>query len=307
MAVLGRLLISSAERLDLPDLLSIDSYTAGDFQYLIETFVGATTPYIIAGFDVINPAAAIGTANISINIADSAMYYPGSGAGSFYYGLSPGNPNAQPLVPVLVTNATNYVYLTLTTQATAPDTRAFWDPDANGGVGDEFTEEVNTETVIQVQANVSTSAFPENTVPVAIVVMGPTVISSIEDARPLMFRLGTGGQSPNPYNTFAWPALPTSTYERTEPPTTITSGSGVNPFEGADKNILTLKEWMDAVMSKLAELGGTTYWYQSAGGGGGGGGGSTLSLTSLFTDAIETSIVTKGTFTHSSMTPGLLS
>ena len=31
MAVLGRVLFSSAERVDLPDLLSIDSYAAGDW------------------------------------------------------------------------------------------------------------------------------------------------------------------------------------------------------------------------------------------------------------------------------------
>ena len=151
MAVLGRLLITSAERLDLPDLLSIDSYTAGDFQYLIQTFVGSSTPYIIAGFDVANPAAAIGTSACSINIANAAMYYPSSGAGSFYYGLPVGNPNSVPLVPVLIPNATNYVYATFTTEPTAEDTRAFWDPDANGEVGAEFTEEVNTETVIEVQ------------------------------------------------------------------------------------------------------------------------------------------------------------
>src|ERR1700677_1610818 len=105
MAVLGRLLISSAERLDLPDLLSIDSYSAGDWRYFIDTLVGEDTPYIVKGFDVADPAGAIGTQSCSINIADSAMYYPGSGAGSFYYGLPTGNPNALPLVPALIKNA----------------------------------------------------------------------------------------------------------------------------------------------------------------------------------------------------------
>jgi len=297
MAVLGRLLISSAERLDLPDLLSIDSYTAGDFQYLLQTFVGSSDPYVIAGFDVINPSSVIGTNSCAINIANSAMYYPGSGAGSFYYGLPTGSPNAQPLVPVLVTNATNYVYLTLTTTNTAQDTRAFWDPDANGQVGDEFTEEVNTESVIQVQVNVSTSAFPDNTVPVAIITMGATVISAVTDARPLMFRLGSGGQSPDPYNTFAWPALPTSSYERNEPPITITSGSGANPFQGGDKNILTFKQWMDAVMTKLLELGGTEYWYQST---------TSTSVASVFHDALATTFKSKGQYQYSSSTPGQL-
>jgi hypothetical protein len=296
MAVLGRLLISSGERLDLPDLLSIDSYTAGDFQYLLETFVGPSTPYIISGFDIINPASVIGTASCSIDIANSAVFYPGSGAGSFYYGLPAGNPNSQPLVPVLVTNAINYVYLTFTTFNTAEDTRAFWDPDANGGVGTEFTEEVNTESVIQVQVNVSTSAFPENTVPVAIITVGPSVISSITDARPLMFRLGTGGQSPNPYNTFSWPALPSAMYERLETPITITSSSGLNPFEGGDKNIMTFKQWMDAVMSQLASLGGNSYWYEDIG---------TYSLINLFS-LLNLTFYSKGKYEHSSAVPGEL-
>src|ERR1035437_3579515 len=222
MAVLGRLLMSSAERLDLPDLLSIDSYGAGDWKYFIQTLVGEDLPYIIKGFDVINPSLSIGTTNISVSIAESAMYYPGSGAGSFYYGLPVGDPNAQPLVPELRKNATNYVYLVFSTFNTAQDSRAFWDPDANGGTGGEFNQEVNTESVIQVQVNVSTGSFPDNTVPVAIVKVGASVITSIEDARPMMFRLGTGGISPNPSTRFAWPAIPSALYEQMETPNTIT-------------------------------------------------------------------------------------
>jgi hypothetical protein len=289
--------MSSAERLDLPDLLSIDSYSAGDWQYFLKTIVGEDTPYIIKGFDIINPAATIGTQNCSINIADSAMYYPGSGAGSFYYGLPAGNPNAQPLVPELRKNATNYLYLVFTTLATAEDARAFWDPDANGGVGSEFTQEVNTESVIQVQVNVSTGSFPDNTVPIAIVNVGPSVITSIEDARPLMFRLGTGGVSPNPSARFAWPAIPDAAHERQETPITINSPIGLNPFQGGDKNLTSLKEWMDAVMTKLAELGGTQYWYEDA---------SAFSIVNIFHDALATTFKSKGQYLHSSVTPGQL-
>jgi len=297
MAVLGRLLVSSGERIDLPDLLSIDSYGAGDWQYFMKTLVGEDTPYVIKGFDIINPASAIGTQSCSVNIADSAMFYPGSSAGSFYYGYPSGSPNAQPLVPELRKNATNYIYLTFTTVNTSEDTRAFWDPDANGGAGNEFTEEVNTESVIQVQVNVSTGSFPDNTVPVAIVVVGASVISSIEDARPMMFRLGSGGISPNPSNRFAWPALPNSSYERLETPNTLTSSSGPNPFQGGDKNILSLKEWMDAVMTKLAELGGTQYWYEDT---------SSFSIVNVFHDALATTFKSKGQYLHSSSTPGQL-
>jgi hypothetical protein len=224
------------------------------------------------------------------------MYYPGSGAGSFFYGLPTGSPSSQPLVPSLVLNATNYVYLTFTTFNTAEDTRAFWDPDANGGVGDEFTEEVNTETVIQVQVNVSTGSFPDNTVPIAIVVMNTTAITSIEDARPMMFRLGTGGISPNPANRFAWPAIPSAEYEQLETPIIITSSGQPNPFEGGDKNLTSLKQWMDAVMSQLANLSGSQYWYEDN---------ATFSLISLFND-LNTTFYSKGKYEHSSSVPGEL-
>src|ERR1035437_4257713 len=260
MAVLGRLLISSAERLDLPDLLSIDSYAAGDFKYLLKGLVNDIKPYILKGFDIIDPATAIGTQSCSIRIADSSVFYPGSKAGPFFYGLPAGEPNAQPLVPELRKNAVNYVYLTFTTFNTSADSRAFWDPDKDGGTGGEFTQDVNTESVLTCQVNVSVGAFPANTIPIAKITVGAVVITAIQDARDMMFRLGTGGQNPDPDANYAWPAFPNSSYERNEPPTTLTAG-GVNPFEGADKNILSLKDWMDAIMTKLKELGGTTHWY----------------------------------------------
>jgi len=297
MAVLGRLLLASGERLDLADILSIDSYTAGDFKYLLQGLIGNSNPLILKGFEVINPGAALGTQNISISIADAVVLYPTSDAGPFYVGLPQGNINAQPLIPELVQNATNYVYLTLTTFDTSQDSRSFWDPDLNGGSGGEFTQDVNTESALAVQVGVSTASFPTNTIPICKVVMG-TTITSIQDAREMMFRLGTGGLSPNPFNRFSWPSLPTSSYQRTEAPGTITSGAQPNPFEGADKNISNLKAWMDAVMSKLAELGGTTYWYDDV---------STFNLVNLFMDTEGSVISSTGIWTHSATIPGHLS
>jgi hypothetical protein len=296
VAVLGRLLVSSAERLDLPDLLSIDSYGAGDWKYFLKGIVGSDKPYILNGFDVIDPLNAIGTQSCSIRVANSITFYPGSNAGSFYAGLEEGNPNAAPLVPELRKNAINYVYLTFSTFNTSVDTRAFWDPDKDGGVGGEFTQDINTESVLEVQVNVSTGSFPANTIPVAKITVGPVVITAIEDARDLMFRLGSGGINPNPFNTYGWRSLPNSTYSRQEPPTQMQAG-GVNPFQGADKNILTLKEWMDAVMSKLRELGGTSYWYDDT---------SSFSIIANFYDSVATTFKSKGKWIHDKTTPGLL-
>lgn len=298
MAVLGRVLFSSAERVDLPDLLSIDSYAAGDWKYFLQSLIGTSKPYILTGFDVINPEAAIGLPTCSIRVANSIAYYPGSAAGPFFHGLPEGDSNSTPLVPQLRTNATNYVYLTLTTFNTAADTRALWDPDRDGGEGGEFTQEINTESVIQAQVNVSTGSFPVNTIPIAIIAVGPSVITSIQDARDLMFRLGSGGLNPDPSNNFGFRDLPASQYARQEPDSTISNLSDPNPFQGGDKNIVTLKQWMDVVMTKLKELGGTTYWYEDT---------ETFTLTNIFHDALTTTWKSKGAYTHSSATPGQLS
>jgi hypothetical protein len=297
MAVLGRVLISSAERLDLPDFLSIDSYTQGDFKYLMGSFVGFDKPYILKGFDVINPTAAIGTQNITLTVADSVVYYPGSLAGPFFHGLEEGNAQAVPLIPELRKNATNYVYLTLTTVEAANDTRAFWDPDKEAGAGGEFTQDINTQTVLSVDVNVSVSTFPENTVPVCIVKVGPNFIEEIEDARDLMFRLGSGGLNPDPLNTYNFREDPTDEYARKEPNTVATNALDPNPFQGGDKNIKSLKEWMDVVMTKLLELGGTTYWYEDA---------STFSAINVFKDALSTSIKSKGLWISSDVTEGMI-
>ncbi len=297
MAVLGRLLISSAERLDLPDLLSVDSYAAGDWKYFLKGLVGDSKPYILKGFDVIDPQNAVGTQSCSVRVAESVVFYPGSNTGSFYHGLPEGDSNALPLVPELRKNAVNYVYLTFSTFNTSVDTRAFWDPDKDTGLGGEFTQDVNTESVLKIDVNVSTGSFPANTIPIAKVTVGSVVITAIEDARDMMFRLGSGGISPNPYNQYNFRSLPSAPYQRSEPSGSMTSSADPNPFQGADKNIYSLKEWMDVVMTKLMEIGGTVHWYENT---------STFSLVSMFHDVLATTFKSKGTWQHSSSTPGLI-
>jgi hypothetical protein len=296
MAVLGRVLVSSAERLDLPDLLSIDSYAAGDWKFFLKGLVGDSKPYILKGFDIIDPQNAIGTQGCSIRVADSVVFYPGSSSGSFFHGLQEGHAQATPLVPELRKNAVNYVYLTFSTFNTSVDTRAFWDPDKDGGAGGEFTQDVNTQSVLKVEINVSTGSFPANTIPIAKVTVGPVVITAIEDARDLLYRLGSGGINPNPFNTYQWKSFPNSTYQRSEPPTKMLAG-GVNPYQGADKNITSMKEWMDAIMSKLRELGGTTYWYDDT---------STFGIVNNFFDAVGITFKSKGQWVHDEAVAGLI-
>jgi hypothetical protein len=263
----------------------------------MKSFVGSDRPYVLKGFEVINPGNSIGTQNVAISIADSVVYYPESKAGPFFYGLEEGNPKAAPLIPELRKNSTNYVYLVLTTFDSAKDTRAFWDPDKEGGVGGEFTQDVNTESVLTADINVSVAAFPENVIPICKVKVGTNFIESIEDCRDMLFRLGSGGISPNPLSRYEFKEKPLAAYKRLEPNTVMTNTLDPNSFRGGDKNIYTLKEWMDSVMTKLAELGGSTYWYEDS---------SSYNLVNLFKDALATSIRSKGTWENSSATAGLL-
>ena len=301
MAVLGRLLFSPAERLDLPDFLSIESYVGGDFEYLMKSFVG-TMPYILSGFDITQPTSLIGApaGRLAVNIANSVAYCPGlpitetlngttavTSTGAFFYGLGADTAYGQPLTPTTWSNGNiNNVYLTLKMIPTSPDTRSFWDPSLNGGVGGEFTVNVNTENILSVSIATTTGQFPTTTVnsqniliciPICIVDVDPTGhINGIEDARNLLFRLGTGatagtaGTELDPTNTFPWPVLPNPAKARLEPDQILgtvdgqTGVDGLDPFHGGDKNIYTLKQWMDAVMTRIKEIAGSTYWYSTA-------------------------------------------
>ena len=264
MAVNGRILFNSGERLDVPDLVAGPSFVGADFKYLLNGMVGTLKPYIVKGFDVIDPASSIGSNSISIQVADSSVFCPSNTTGAFYHGLEEGNANAEPLVPVLRKNATNYVYLTLTTENRARDLRVFWDPDANDSAGAEFTQDVNTQTAMVAQVNVSTSTFPSEGIPVCKVVYGSSSITSIQDCRNLLFRLGTGGPNPDAQHAFEFRNVPSSTYARADPTQVMTSTSSPNAFQGGDKNIRSLKEWMDIVMTRFMEISGGTHWYSSS-------------------------------------------
>lgn len=88
-------------------------------------------------------------------------------------------------------NATNYVEVQIVTGTGAPDTVAIWDPTANAGQGEEFTQTVDTcvqETPVLVSNTVSFSGDPDK-LPLAIVTTSGGNISTITDARELMFHV----------------------------------------------------------------------------------------------------------------------
>jgi hypothetical protein len=172
-------------------------------------------------------------------------------------------------------------------------------PDKNGGEGGEFSQEINTETVLSVVINTSVSTFPSGSIPVAkVVTNGSGLITSITDCRDLLFRLGTGGSSANPYADYSYRELPTAPYARyarLEPAITMSTGSDPNSFQGGDKNIYSLKEWMDVVMSRIKEMSGNPFWYSTS---------SSISSKNIFKDVLGSTLKSKGEWEHDGSTPG---
>lgn len=282
MSVLSRILISSQERIDLQDFLAIDSFSAYDFKAIIDSLTGGKT-FIVKGLDVISPSSCIGSTSLSINIADCIIYSPNSHSGPFFQGLPEGHELAQPLVPILHSNSINYIYAVLSTKTTASDLRAFWNPDTNS----ETIQEVDTQTILVLEVGTSTSSFPEGTIPICKVTTS-NVITSITDCRELFYRLGQGNIFPDPY------------YQKTlsvENPITITKAGGANPFVGGDKDIKSLKDFIDIVASRIKEITGATYWYSS----------TPTSIKNIWWQTLASTIKSKGEWIHDQDIEGKLS
>lgn len=278
MAVLARLKIAPNQRLDLPDVLAFDSYAAGDWKYFLNTLTGGKA-VIVKGFEIYEPNTLIGNpaGNVSVIVADSSLWWPNGSEGSFYASL----PTEANRSVTLITNATNYVEMTLTLSSRAEDARALWDPGANGGAGGEFTQVIDTELYLDIEISRNNTGFSSNKIPLAkIVVNSSNNIQNITDCRPLLFRLGSGGTNPDPVNNFSWKDEPLG-YSRIDTAVTMTSPTEENVFRGADKNITNLKDWMDAVMTRIKELAGQPKWFAAAPGSPS----MPLSLSQLFLDS----------------------
>ena len=270
MSVLQKVRITSNERLDLPDFLNVENLESADWLSFIKRMLCGPDSdltgqnYIIEGFDIINAPAIVNSVvqfDVEVNLADGVVFFPEddqgvASKGAFFVAASSAiNPKVS-----LSSTDSNFIQMNLVTSTGSSDLRTFWDASANNGAGGEFDSSVDTITNLDVNIYSNTTGFDVGSVPIAIVITSAGVITSIQDSRPLFFRLGTGGLSPDPHNKFTYPDEPTG-FSRKETPFILTTNGGDNPFFGADKNIKTLKQWMDAVLSRIAELAGTNFWY----------------------------------------------
>src|SRR6185436_655118 len=244
------------QRVDIPHVRSIESSICADFDVLAGNIMAGLVPVIVKGFDAI-ATGAIGqpAAALQVNTAGSICMHPeASEAGSLFQVPSNravevlGASNAR-VRGGFTSNTTNYVGFDLLRSAdsSTADLVQFLNPQTNK----ESPKDVPLGRTLDYIFYISTQDFTTTpgVCPIAVVVTDSSNnVVSITDARNMFYRLGSGNSIPNALHTFPW------ANGRTE----VGNNSD---FSVADKSINSLKDWMDAMMTRVWELGGGQYWY----------------------------------------------
>jgi hypothetical protein len=270
------------QRIDVPDLKSMDSSVIYDFATLLRCFQDGT-PYILRGFTI--PFQASKTA-LALNTADSIIWAPDQAAGSFLKVDAGEAPQAltsanSKVVGSFADGALNFVSIRFNRAADAStaDIVTQWDDDTKT----EFTVTAPRGLVLNYEIVISQSDFSTNA-PVAVISINSTgTVTNIENAKNGLFRLGKGGATPDVNYSYNITTNP-------ENPLNATSGAYDN-FAGGDWQIKNFKEWMDAVMSAIKNILGSAYWYSN--------GSSALSgvnLLDLYNDSVGSLITGAGKF-----------
>jgi hypothetical protein len=264
MSVLSRVNFVAQERLDLSALKAEQSFTAYDFRTLITFFSGSNKSYVVRGLEVVGKTGL----TVSFSLADCLIFNPQDQNSSFFFGNTD-TPNFaltlpadQPLV---------YVEAKFLTETGATVNAAFWDPiSLVGGTasGSEFTAAADLEEKVVIQISANTVGFTEGALRLMTASTSASAILAMEDSRDLLFRLATGGETPDPLHKYPFSGT------RSEP---VPSGTGVgdavdSPWRSKDtvgaindKAFKSFKDWADAIMTRMAEISGSSIWYASGG------------------------------------------
>lgn len=245
-------------RVDVPHLRALESSAAADFDVLGRMLAGGA-PLVLRGFEIdMNAAVGAPASDLRVVVADALVLHRGaSEAGTIFWVPSDraveqlGGGNVR-VSGSFAPDRVNYVGIDLLRApdpATA-DTVSFFIP----GNAFEIPKGVPLGRIMDYQFVISTLSFGArtNVLPIALVTTdGLNLVSRVEDARGLMFRLGSGGDDPDASFSYPWP----------EGRAELTVG---DVFYGGDKAIPSLKSSLDAIMTRVWEVGGGERWYSAA-------------------------------------------
>lgn len=254
MAVNSRVNFLGQERVDAPFLRLSESDVAGDFDLLAGLVVAGKQPLVVKGFSISSFTVGTQASNLVLDVTNGLiLHYQASASGSCF-AIQPdrssevlsSTANAR-VSGSFIPSSTNYVGLDLTLQAdgTTEGKAAFYIPDLQ----EEQIRSVPLQMTVDYRIVISAEPFETfpSILPIAIVnTDNVNAVLSVIDARNLLGRLGSGGSSPDSTYYFNWPS------GRKE----VTG----KPFSGGDKEIPSLKDWMNAVMTRIWEIGGGERW-----------------------------------------------
>lgn len=252
MAVGRQLNWKGQMRVDVPHLRALESSIVYDFDTLAGVIMGGAQPYVVTGFTMAWTAGQ-DPETLELVTADGVILnYLASENGTMLQ-----VPTARAPELLAPTNSRLIGGWSTGVNYIALDFKRAEDSDTSDIVQfiDATTLSATPKTIplgrtLDYTIHVSTIPFSStpNLCPIAkVTVDGGGLVTTVEDARSMYFRLAQGGDSPNPLGVYSWPQgrLP--------------ENSAL--FVGGDKAITNDKDWKSAIMHRIWEVTGGEYWY----------------------------------------------
>jgi len=247
-------------RLDVPHLRSLESSIANDFDALAGSVMGGGQALVITGFDIVNPAAAIASlaTSLQLNVANGIIFHPQASEAGTVFSVVAGtavevlSDNNAKVVGSFSSSSVNYIGLDLVRTADASTSDLVEFLDANTLL--ETPRTVPLGRILDYRIVISTVDFSTTptVLPIAKVTTDASdMVTAIVDCRQMMYRLGSGGSVPDKAYSYSWPQSRSETV----------NDAALAVFQGGDKAIGNQKDFFDAMMTRLWELGGGEYWY----------------------------------------------
>lgn len=247
------------QRVDLPHLRSVESSIAADFDVLAGRALAGEQALVLRGFELTGVSVGGPATSLQMSTANGVAFNrQATESGTFLWvpadrAVETLNPTSNSRVVGGWVTGTNYVGLDYVRDADSSTTDIVQFKSANSSV--EIPRQVALGKTLDYRIQISAVPFSAepHIVPIAKVgVDSLGLITGIEDARPMMFRLGSGGDLPQPLAPFA-------KWTREE----YLAATDNTAFQGGDKTITSMKDWMDASMTRMWEIGGGEFWYSA--------------------------------------------
>jgi len=266
MAVQRRLNLLGQQRVDVPHIRALESAVVADMDLLAGTIMAGQRPLVVKGFEL-NAATGLSTpaTALQLTVAGGVLLHPlATEAGTIFHVPDSAAPEVlsvsnSKVIGGFTANTTNYVgidLLMLADDSTA-DISMFLDAASKL----EVPKTVPQARTLDFRIKISTSDFGSTPTvcPVARVVTDSAgAVVSIDDCRNMYFRLGTGGSAANRNAVFSF----LNGRQELSIQSSVSSPNS-QIFLNGDKAIGSDKEWRDAVMTRLWEVGGGEAWFSA--------------------------------------------